>query len=560
MPVNDYSTTPASNTAINGVNIAEGCPPANVNDAIRQAMADIATWRNGTAPTQTFPNPLGVASGGTGVNSVPAGQLLVGAGTANMVPLATGSDGQVLGIVSGAPAFVDPAGLSPVPLLITSSRAAVRATPLSSVDAPFGAFGFDCVALDAQRDLLVWSQQSSGVQAVVWDHSSDTCGDVVTVRAGANLQFTAAANDGVGVVATLAVEGESLHVVALVTTGLVISVGSAATATIAASTLGAGGGNPAALSSAGMKAHSNSFVFTYSETGGTVFLRGCSVAAGVVTLGAAVSVTSIGASVAPVNHMTVSVGRGLIAKLSGSTFTLVDYSIAGAVLALGSPVGIPGVTSPIVARFGAGGFAITSITGGIISVRLCKIGASIIFFPAQTLAPSGANNALLPLADGRILASYEQTFCILTELASSVGLSTPVVTGITSPAPQQVGDLVWTSAGNQNPLGAISVAAANPVLVTQTILAGPAANSGAFGLAPTLNTGSAVSRIPTLEFNTPSAGYVVDATGRVRLTYFPSFCVAENGLARINGIGPRAYAITRVYLGFIELRRVGLSA
>lgn len=43
MPVGDYSTTPGSNTSISGINIAENCTPANINNAIRQLMADIAT-------------------------------------------------------------------------------------------------------------------------------------------------------------------------------------------------------------------------------------------------------------------------------------------------------------------------------------------------------------------------------------------------------------------------------------------------------------------------------------------------------------------------------------
>lgn len=42
MPIKDYNTTPANNTAINGINIAEGCAPSNINNAIRQLMADLA--------------------------------------------------------------------------------------------------------------------------------------------------------------------------------------------------------------------------------------------------------------------------------------------------------------------------------------------------------------------------------------------------------------------------------------------------------------------------------------------------------------------------------------
>lgn len=43
MAVSDYSSTPGANTSISGINIAENCSPANINNAIRQLMADIAT-------------------------------------------------------------------------------------------------------------------------------------------------------------------------------------------------------------------------------------------------------------------------------------------------------------------------------------------------------------------------------------------------------------------------------------------------------------------------------------------------------------------------------------
>lgn len=40
MSFRDYSTTPGSNTAIGGTNVAEGCSPAGLNNAIRQIAAD----------------------------------------------------------------------------------------------------------------------------------------------------------------------------------------------------------------------------------------------------------------------------------------------------------------------------------------------------------------------------------------------------------------------------------------------------------------------------------------------------------------------------------------
>lgn len=36
----DYSTTPGANTSVDGINIAEGMPPGNVNNAMRAMMAD----------------------------------------------------------------------------------------------------------------------------------------------------------------------------------------------------------------------------------------------------------------------------------------------------------------------------------------------------------------------------------------------------------------------------------------------------------------------------------------------------------------------------------------
>lgn len=42
--VTDWSTVPASNSDIGGINIAEGCPAKNINNAIRELMAQYATF------------------------------------------------------------------------------------------------------------------------------------------------------------------------------------------------------------------------------------------------------------------------------------------------------------------------------------------------------------------------------------------------------------------------------------------------------------------------------------------------------------------------------------
>jgi hypothetical protein len=50
-PVTDWSTTAADNTTVGPVNIAEGCPAANMNNMGREIMAQIASWRDGLPST-----------------------------------------------------------------------------------------------------------------------------------------------------------------------------------------------------------------------------------------------------------------------------------------------------------------------------------------------------------------------------------------------------------------------------------------------------------------------------------------------------------------------------
>ena len=46
MAVKDYQLEPGLNVSISGINIAEGCPPSGINDAIRQLMADVRAESN----------------------------------------------------------------------------------------------------------------------------------------------------------------------------------------------------------------------------------------------------------------------------------------------------------------------------------------------------------------------------------------------------------------------------------------------------------------------------------------------------------------------------------
>lgn len=57
-----YSSTPSLNVSINGINIGEGMARSDMNNALRQMMADIKDWTDAYAIT----SPVPIADGGTG--------------------------------------------------------------------------------------------------------------------------------------------------------------------------------------------------------------------------------------------------------------------------------------------------------------------------------------------------------------------------------------------------------------------------------------------------------------------------------------------------------------
>jgi len=47
--ISEYDTNPANNTDVDGVNLAEGCPPSGINNAIREVMSHLKDWQSGAS-------------------------------------------------------------------------------------------------------------------------------------------------------------------------------------------------------------------------------------------------------------------------------------------------------------------------------------------------------------------------------------------------------------------------------------------------------------------------------------------------------------------------------
>jgi hypothetical protein len=88
--ISEWSSTPANNTDIDSINIAEGCAPSGINDAIRELMAQVKDWYAGTTG-----DTLAVAGGGTGAGTAANARV-------NLLPSYTSNGSKVLALNSGA--------------------------------------------------------------------------------------------------------------------------------------------------------------------------------------------------------------------------------------------------------------------------------------------------------------------------------------------------------------------------------------------------------------------------------------------------------------------------
>jgi len=90
--ISEFSATAASNTDIDSINIAEGCAPSGINDAIRELMAQLKDFQTG-AVGDSFNGPVGASTASTGAFTTlsASGNVTLSGGTANGVAYLNGS-------------------------------------------------------------------------------------------------------------------------------------------------------------------------------------------------------------------------------------------------------------------------------------------------------------------------------------------------------------------------------------------------------------------------------------------------------------------------------------
>jgi hypothetical protein len=83
MSVFSWSTNPNANVTVNGINIAENCPPGNLNDACRSIMAGVAQLRDTIPSTAGFAPLTGAVFNGTQPRYTGSGGYLFNASSAD---------------------------------------------------------------------------------------------------------------------------------------------------------------------------------------------------------------------------------------------------------------------------------------------------------------------------------------------------------------------------------------------------------------------------------------------------------------------------------------------
>lgn len=218
--ISEFSATPANNTDIGDINIAEGCAPSNINQAIRELMAQLKDQQTGadadpfvvgggftcTGPA-TFSasvvisgSPLGISSGGTALSAVTTGDILYASGTSSMARLATaGTTLSVLLSGNTNPSW------GKVSLGSGNSSATAAITGTLSVSNGGTGSGTTTAALNnllpAQTTNSGKFLKSDGTNAS-WSDIATSGGSVTSVSSGAGMNFTTITTTGSVVLGT----------------------------------------------------------------------------------------------------------------------------------------------------------------------------------------------------------------------------------------------------------------------------------------------------------------------------------------------------------------------
>ena len=233
--ISEFDLTAANNTDIDGIDIAEGCAPSGINNAIRELMSQLKDFQGGTSG-----DALAVAAGGTGSTTASAARTALGLaigtnvqaydqnlttfvnvftlptadGTANQVLKTDGSG--VLGFAAAATGDVTTTGTQTL-----TNKTISGADNTVTVDGTV-AVGFRTIPQNSQSAAYTLVAADSGKH--ILHPSADTTARTFTIPANSSVAFpvgtavTFINQNGAGVV-TIAITSDTMRLAGAGTTG-----------------------------------------------------------------------------------------------------------------------------------------------------------------------------------------------------------------------------------------------------------------------------------------------------------------------------------------------------
>jgi hypothetical protein len=141
--ISDFSTTAGNNTDINSINIAEGCAPSGINDAIRTLMAYLKDWQSGAVAQDNSFNGAVTISGNAvlSANLTVAGNATLGDASGDSVTFQASTVATPNGLNFDSNTFVIDATNNRIGLSTTTPPVALSVVATDAILIPKGTTG-----------------------------------------------------------------------------------------------------------------------------------------------------------------------------------------------------------------------------------------------------------------------------------------------------------------------------------------------------------------------------------------------------------------------------------